>query len=93
MAGELGVGAEAGDGADLAEQLGSGETATAWELEQSRHDRCCQGVELTVELADRAGQGAAAAEQLAGDPHLGRLSAAAESAAETVEPDGPVERS
>ena len=49
-------------------------------------------VEFAVELADRAGQCCAAAEQVAGDPHLRRLFAAGELAAEPVEPDRTVER-
>ena len=49
-------------------------------------------LQVAVELADRAGQAAAAAEQVAGDPHLGCLLQAGELAADPVEPDGPVER-
>ncbi len=39
VAGELGVGAEAIDGADFAEQLGRCECGTAGQLEQARRDR------------------------------------------------------
>jgi len=54
VAGELRVGAEAVDGADLAEQLRRRERGTTWELEQSRRDLAGVHMQLAIELDDRA---------------------------------------
>jgi hypothetical protein len=91
VAGELGVGAEAVDGADLAEQLGRRERGTTGQLEQPRRERRRLGLELAVELGDRAAEAATPAEQLARDPHLGRLLAPSELTAEPLQPDRSVE--
>ena len=93
VAGELGVAWEAADGADLAEQLGGAERPAARELERAPSDRARARLEVAVELADRTGQAAAAAEEVTGDPHLRRLLQTGEPAADPVEPHGPVERS
>jgi len=89
---ELGVGWEAVDRADLAQQLRGAERSAAGQLEQPRRDRCRACVEVAVELADRATQRAAAAEQIACDPHLRRLLTAGQPPSHPVEPDGAVER-
>ena len=52
-----------------------------------------RALEVAVQFRDRAGQAAATAEQVTGDPHLGCLLQAGELAADPVEPHGPVERS
>jgi hypothetical protein len=67
VAGELGVGAEAVDGADLAEQLRGRERGASGELEQSRRDLAGVHMQLAVELGDGAGECAATAEELACD--------------------------
>jgi hypothetical protein len=92
VAGKLGVGAEAVDWSDFAEQLGGGECATARQFEQSRRKRGSLETQLAVELEDRASEAAAAVEQLACDPHLDRLLPAAERSTKPFEPDGAVER-
>lgn len=92
VAGELGIRSEASDRSDLAEQFGGRERGTTWEFEQLRSQRRGLHLELPVELADRAGQATAAAEQLAGDPDLRCLLAAAELSAEPLKPDAAVER-
>ena len=53
---------------------------------------CAHGRKLAVELADRAGQRAATADQVACDAHLHLWCAAGEPAADAIEPDRPVER-
>jgi hypothetical protein len=73
VAGELRVGAEAIDRPDLAQQLGGAQGSAAGKLQQPRRDRGRTCVERAVKVCDRAAQAAAAAEQLARDPHLGRL--------------------
>jgi len=67
MSGELGVALEAADRADLGEQLGGGERTAAGQLEQCRRSLGGPLLELTVELADRARERAAARDQLAGE--------------------------
>jgi len=54
VAGELGVGAEAVDRADLGEQLGARDSGAAGQLEQRRRRLDRALFELLVELADRA---------------------------------------
>jgi len=91
VAGELCVGGEAVDRADLAEQLGGAERAAAGELEQPRRECLRSRVQLSVQLHDRPRQRATAAEQVAGDPYLRGLLAAGELTAEPVQPDRAVE--
>ena len=55
--------------------------------EQPRRDRVRARVQLPVELADRAGQRSAAADEVARDPCLGGLLAPRELSCEPVEPD------
>ncbi len=50
-------------------------------------------LQLAIELEDRAGEAAAAADELAGDPYLDALIVSSEPPREPVEPHGPVERS
>ena len=92
VAGELRVCWEAVDRADLAEQLRGAQRTAAGKLQQPGRQcgRAC--VELAVELADRAGQCPAAADEVACDPHLRRLLAPGELSPEPVEPDRAVER-
>ena len=92
MAGELGIGAKALDRADLREQLGGGERAAAWQLEQRRRDLHGHRRELAFELDDRAGERAEAADQVARDPDQHGLLAAGEPAAHTLKLCGAVER-
>jgi hypothetical protein len=92
VAGELGVGWEAVDRADLAEQLRRAQGTATRKLQQPGRQRGRACVELAVELADRAGQCPAAADEVAGDPHLCGLFASRELPAEPVEPDRAVER-
>ena len=89
---ELRVAWEAVDRADLAEQLGSAERSAAGQLQQTGRDRLRACVQLAVELDDRAGERAAAGEQIACDPYLRCLLASCELASDPVEPDRPVER-
>ena len=93
VAGELGVCVEAFDRADLAEQLGGAEGAAAGQLRAAparfRWCACCSSRSSSRIVRVRR---AAAAEQLACDPHLHRLLAAGEPACDPVEPDRPVER-
>ena len=91
VAGELRVGVEAIDGADLAEQLRGRDRAAAWQGTQSGRRSCRSCREFAFDLADRPGQRAAAADKLARDRGLRRLLAAGEAASEPVEPDRPVE--
>jgi hypothetical protein len=49
-------------------------------------------LELALEGEDRPCEAAAAADQLARDPHLGRLLEACEAAAKLLDPDAAVER-
>ncbi len=91
VAGELGVGVEAFDRADLAEQLRGAERAAAGQGKQRRRGLLDPGLELAVEGEDRAGQRAAAADELACDPHLHRLLAATQPAGDPVEPNRAVE--
>ena len=60
--------------------------------EQLWCDRARPCLQLVVELEDRSGEAAAPAEQFACDPHLGRLLATGERAAEPLQPDCAVER-
>jgi hypothetical protein len=92
VTGELGVASEVVDRADLAEQFGCAERAAAGQSEEPRRDRARARVQFAVEFADRAAEGAAAAEQVACDPQVRCLRAAGELAAEPVEPDAAVER-
>jgi DNA-binding NarL/FixJ family response regulator len=92
VAGELGVGLEACDRSDLAEQLARADRAAAGQGEQSRRGRGCALLQLAVELQDGAREAAAAAEELARDPDLRLLLEAGEAAAEPVEPEATVER-
>src|SRR5207244_9007386 len=82
VAGKLRVCWEAVDRADLAEQLRGAQGTTAGKLQQPGRQcgRAC--VELAVELADRAGQCPAAADEVACDPHLCGLFASRELPAE-----------
>ena len=91
VAGELGVGGEAVDRADLAEQFRGRDGAAAGQRPQTRRHRCCSGREVAFGLSDRAGQRPAAADELPRDRRLDRLLAAGEAASEPVEPDRPVE--
>ena len=92
MAGELGVCLEAFDRADLAEQFGGAQGAAAGQRQQRRRGPLDPGLQLAVEGEDRAGEAAAAAEELARDPDEHRLLLPSESPANAVEPDSPVER-
>jgi hypothetical protein len=91
VAGELGVSREAVDRTDLAEQLRSGERGATGELQQLCCDCLRLGLQLAVEVADRAAEAATASEELACDPRLERLRAAGELAAESFEPDRSIE--
>ena len=79
------------DAGDLADQLGGGQRAAAGLSSSSAARVRDQGRELAFELADRAGQLADPADQLAGDPHPRCLLGAGEPAAEAVQPDAPVQ--
>ena len=92
MAGELGVCLEAVDWADLAEQLRGAQGAAAGQCEQGRSCLVDLRLEFAVEGEDGAGEAAAAADELAADPHLHRLFLPCEPTAAAVEPDRPVER-
>jgi hypothetical protein len=74
------------------QQLRGGEAAATGQFEWRRRRLRAHRRELAVELADRAGQGAAAGKQVACDPHLHLGRAVGEPAADPAEPDGPVER-
>jgi hypothetical protein len=52
VAGKLGIGAEAGDRSDFAEQLGGGQAAAAGQFEQPRRGRRGLRFEFAVELCD-----------------------------------------
>src|SRR5204862_6292546 len=71
MAGKLRVGLEALDRADLAEQLGGADGAATGERQERRRGLLGRCLQLPVESEDRACETAAAADELAGDPHLG----------------------
>jgi hypothetical protein len=92
VAGELRVAVEALDRADLAEQLGGADCATAGQLEQPPSGREHLLLQFAIEREDRAGEAAATAEEFARDPHLDALLAAGEAPCEPVEPDASVER-
>src|SRR4051812_33688318 len=85
MTGELGVGLEAVDRADLGEQLGRGERTAAWQLEQRRRRPHRPLFEFAIELEDRAGERAATPDQVAGDTHLHVLLSSGEPAADAIE--------
>ncbi len=93
MTGELRVGLEAVDRADLREQLRSGQGATTGQLEQRGRGLRGHHSELTFELQDRACERATAAGQVGRDPHLQRLLTTSELARNPVQPDRPIERS
>jgi hypothetical protein len=67
-AGELGVGREAVEAGDLAEQLGGHQGAAAAFGEQSRRERRDECGELVLEVVDRARELADVAQPIAGDP-------------------------
>jgi hypothetical protein len=92
VAGELCVALEAADRADLAQQLGGAQGATAGQREELRSDGLDPLLELLVERVDRPRQLAAAVDELERDPHLHRLLATAEPAVDPVEPERPVKR-
>ena len=92
VASKLRVGVEAFDRSDLAEQLRGAERATAGQREECRGGLVDPRLQLAVEAQDRAGQAAAAADELARDPYLRRLLCAPQAAGDTVEPDRAVER-
>src|SRR5215207_3306310 len=91
MSGELGVALEAADRADLGEQLGGGERTAAGQLEQCRRSLGGPLLVLTVELADRARERAAARDQLAGEAYLQLCWLAGEPAADAIKLRWPVE--
>src|SRR5437763_13500361 len=91
MAGELSIGAEASDRADLAEQLRRGQDAAARQLEQRWRERRGPLLQLAVEFRDRAGEQTAVADELAGDPHLDVLLAPCQPAPDAIELRRPVE--
>src|SRR5207248_2122749 len=92
VAGELGVGVEAFDRAELAKQFGGAQGATAGQREQPRCALLGSRLQFAVELEEAPGEAAAAADELARDPDLHRLFAAAQPAGDTVEPERAVER-
>ncbi len=92
VASQLGVGSEAGDRADLAEQLRGAQGPAAGKLEQPWRERLRARPQFALELADRAGQAAATSEQVAGGPHLRCLLSAGELPCDPIDPDGAVER-
>ena len=70
MSGELRVGAEAVDRADLGERLRGGDSGAAGQLEQTRCRVSDSLLELQVELRDLSVQLPAAVDELAREPHL-----------------------
>lgn len=92
VAGELGVGLEAFDRTELAEQFGCAQGAAAGQRKQPRCALLASRLQLAVEFEDAPGEAAAAADELAGDPDLHRLFAAAQPAGDSVEPKRAVER-
>jgi hypothetical protein len=72
---KLGVGAEALNPGDLADQLGRGQRPAAREREQLRRLAPHERLDLALEPVGLAGQLAAAADELATDPHLRGLAA------------------
>jgi hypothetical protein len=83
--GELGVGAEALDAGDLADQLRGGQRAAAWEREQLRRLAPHERLDLALEPVCLACQLAAVTDEFAGDAHLHRLLAAGQAPTEPLE--------
>jgi hypothetical protein len=92
VAGELRVGVEAVDRADLAQQLGGAEWAAAGQREQCGGGVVDARLQFTIEREDRARQAAAAADELARDPDLHGLLAPTQATIDAVKPQRAVER-
>ena len=90
---ELGVGREAADPGDLADEFGGCEDAAAGLGEQSGRDRSEEGGELALELVDSACELADAAQLVSGDPHASRLLAASKPAGYALLPVSGGQRS
>ena len=91
MTGELGVASKALDRADLAEQLGGAERAAAQQAQQRWCEQARALLQLPLKLEHRACEAAAAGDEIARDPHLGRLLAAGKPPSKAVQPEPAVE--
>jgi hypothetical protein len=89
---ELGVGGEAADAGDLADQLCGGQHAAAAFGEQLRGQLGDEPGELALERIDRARELADASQLVSGDSHLGDLLGARQPRADAVLPLGMDER-
>ena len=85
-AGELGVGGEAAGVGDLADQLGRGQRAAAAFGPQPRREGGGERGELALEVVDRAGQLADAAQFVARDPDADALLGAGQAPGDAVLP-------
>jgi hypothetical protein len=92
VAGELRVGLEAFDRADLGDQFGGAEWPAAGQRKQPRCSLLGSRLQFAIEGEDAAGETAAAVDELARDPDLHRLLGATQPAGDPVEPERPVER-